>query len=400
MKPLFTSIVLAACSFAQPSAQMVLGTPGITVGSAGSCINLGTNATPGAGRCAISFSSYTARTLSEVQLVNNAVGGTLAPGEIVMEIYNTNLSTGKPGTLLYSSTTTSPSSISGAPGSTFTWSAFTPTPTIAAFTLYWAIVKNVNTVPTTNYPTFRMGASTSNYPFLLTGSPGAQPGTILQSDNAGASWVYSNAIPFFRVKYTDNSIYGWPYTNVYTESNAARGAYSTNEAGTEVVTPAYAIKVRGVCMNSARVNAPTNPLKYGLYTGSSGNLTLLGTTSDIPSLALPVGAISASTCGFLANSVIVPASSILKVVMRTTGSDTSSTAYRPAVFTFPSDASNKSMLPFNGSIRSTFCAASCTLAASWSFDAGQYAPFVLILEPGDEISGGNTGEGSSFSFIQ
>jgi hypothetical protein len=93
---------------------------------------------------------------------------------------------------------------------------------------------------------------------------------------------------------------------------------------------------------ATKTGTPTGRLQLQIYAGTSGTLSLLGTTDPVPSFnnaGYPVTACFQSP-------VIVPGNTTIRVVMSdTSSSDTSANAYRTYYFTYDGSAGSPALTP-------------------------------------------------------
>lgn len=367
----------------QSGATVVVGTPGVGAGTTGTCSVTTSN------WCAFEVMTYTTRTLNTVQLVLNATG-TAGAGEIIGEIQTVASTGGPSGTVVATSSSTTPTAITGLASSTFVLNF---SQSLTAQTLYWVVVKNTGagTVTLRN-----ASGSSSSYPASFFGQYGGQISSFQVSVNTGGVWTGSNGfIAFARFGWSDTTYSGYPYINLAVDTTNT--IYSTREVGTRFVTPLNAtLNVRGVCMGILRGSNPTGNLRYALYYGTSGTLTTSGYTNKIA--AATMQSASSPFCLYFDTVQVIPPGTTVRVAAgEGDQTDANTLTLRVSPFNFPTDSGSLSLLPFTTTTEMTFCPSSCTAFASWSAVTGFYVPFVLMLEPDAEF--GASGSGGAFTFI-
>jgi hypothetical protein len=351
-----------------------VGTPGT-----GALPNMTVCSTNGsANYCAIEFVAVGSHVLSTISLELGSITGSLGPNDLEVDVYSDN-GAQSPSTSLgsgYTSTTVTQS------GLWYTWSGYTGA--TKSGMMYWLVLKNKNAAPITNYATLKVWYPQNVAPMpLITGSRTQLLQGITATYN-GSSWSDTGDIGIFKIYYSDSGKYqGYPLITYSVDY--ANTVYSGAAVGSLFTSPSVAMSVSCITMQSATsVGTPTGNLQLQIYAGSSGTLSLLGTTDPVPSFAntgYPVTACFESP-------VIVPANTTIRVVMSEISSnDSSASAYRTYYMTYDGTTGGPGLTPFGGTLQETYCASSggCTTASHWTQFDNQFVPFELFLTPGSEF---------------
>jgi len=296
---------------------------------------------------ALGFTPEAGKTVSKIKANTSAVSGTLGNTDITCDIYSD--SNGAPGSSLQSSSTVTGPPINGS--AWWEWTGFTQA--LTAHTQYWAVFKNVNGTPASNFPTFRYGgAQTGPLPTDFAASSTATWGsTKKHSTDSGSTWAGTNIAGVFglRIEYSDGSFQGWP-ASALAQNAIGVGIYSTREWGVKFTAPANAkLSVRGAQFALAKTASPTGDIVMKLYDGT----TPLGT-----SLAIPKANLSTSLSFYHAlfsAPITVAAGTVLRLTLaESTQSDANTNRYNGYTYTIENDANSKALMPMGGTWQQTY----------------------------------------------
>lgn len=276
-----------------------------------------------------------------------------------------------------------------------TW---TLTGTYTPGTTYWAVFKNLNGTPASNFVSWRFMAN-GTLPVAKTGNTITGPGFHKRhSTDAGTTWTAGNvaASGGIRIKYDSN---GTPFYDGFLVNTQATigntgGVYDTRKLGVKFTTPANGqYKVAGATMFHLRTGTPTGNLYYELYEGSTP--TLVATSTVAPNASY----VAISSTGYIplhfettVSSQLVPtsytlsANTIYRLVMCvSTGGSTSNylSSYR---YTMESGSATEGINPFSGTVQETYYNGS-----TWTDTADQFLPFGLLLDSDDPITASGGG---------
>lgn len=273
---------------------------------------------------AYAFISLLGGTVSKIRVYANAVNGTLAAGDLVCDLYSD--SAGFPSSSLQSSSTVTTVPTGAA------WVEFTGFSTaLTVGTTYWIVLRNADSAPTTNYPTY------INFTTLAmlgsTADPGYSANLVYTSTNSGGAWTRTLAAGAFVIDYGSGDIEGIPLQSITTSDPQI---YASREGGIKFTTPANSgLNVIGVAGVLTKNGTPTGDLRYRIYSGSGSSPTLLGTTVTRPPASINT---SRTPKPLYFSSVInIPASTIIRVVAsETTQTDTSGNRYHLEQFVLSS----------------------------------------------------------------
>ncbi len=334
---------------------------------------------------AFSLTPRVNHTVGAFHFMVSAVAGTLGAGDVDVEIYSDN-GVGKPNAALGGGCSTT--TVTTTPTGALFVAATGLSCALTAGTQYFFVVKNLNGTPASNNFGIRGGSSGSAVP--PGGSPAAQAigtGMMLTTTNSGTAWsLLSNQLAFWRIDYSDDGSYdGLPITNT-TNPDTTNTVYAGRELGSVFTTPLASMKVVGIGMqvgSTTAGNAPTGSARFGIKCGNSGTLTDLGYTASIPQAS--VATISFVT-GWYASPVTLPASSTCRVLLsETTQADASTKNYRITQTTIDNDANSRSVMPFQGTLKMSYCTGTCGTASNWTDTNTAYYAFVLYLDPAGEM---------------
>ena len=258
---------------------------------------------------------------------------------------------------------------------------------LSASTQYWAVLRNSNGTPTSNYPTwnYMTGLNAGLY------NTGASWGWLqTSSTNSGSTWASTQiGAGGFRLDFSDSTYAGIPISGTI---NGAAGnrSYASNEQGASFNVPANMnINLRQALVYVSKTGTPNaaSTMAVKIY---SGSLSLLATSS-----AVPVGNVNTGSNGYLvsfASDVQLSSANnpYYLTVQDTYASETSANGYNPVLLTWDGDANSLTLKPMNGSMRGVY-----TTNAGTSFTPTDTTvmPFVLYGDTAGEFS--STGGGSS-----
>lgn len=355
--------------------MQVLGTPGV-----GSGPNISLCNTNAAGNyCAIEFVPVGSHTLSTISLQIGSITGSLGPSDLELDVYSDN-GTQLPNASLgagYTSTTVTQSSL------WYTWSGYTGT--VTSGVMYWIVLKNKNASPNTNYATLKVWPGVIVAPIPLINAAHTQIVQGVAASYNGTAWTFTATIGMFKIYYSDNSSYqGYPLTGYNIDSTDT--VYSGAAVGSLFTSPSVALSVSCISMATfANIGTPTGNLQFQIYAGSSGTLSLLGTTDPVPSF----NNYSSPASACFESPVIIPANTTIRVVMsETSNSNSSANTYRTYYMTYDSSPGSPGLTPFGGTLQETYCPSSggCTAASQWTQANYRFVPFDLLLTSGGEFS--------------
>ena len=266
-----------------------------------------------------------------------AITGTLAASDVTIELYSADGTTGKPA-----SSVDGPVPCDAAPGTTnyHQWSGLTATLTDGA--QYYAVVKNVNGSPTTNFPTVYI-VRENIYPTRY-GTSSAVGMNRMTTADGGTTWTNAFAgVGGPRFEFAGGIYRGVPVYDV-ASGGTTYGVYSTREAGMKFTSPAnWVPNAKGLWIQVGTVTGtPTGNARLGLYVGSDSPVY----TADINRSAFGSGEIMG---GFFSTSKSIPPSSVCRIVLgETTQSDGSTNRFNVYKYSVENDATSKSLLPRGG----------------------------------------------------
>jgi hypothetical protein len=367
------SLIPAFLSIAHAQGMMQgVGTPGV-----GTIPTMNTCATNSAANyCAIEFVAIGSHTLSAISLQIGSITGSLGPNDLELDVYSDN-GAQLPNASLgagYTSTTVIQS------GLWYTWSGYAGVTTSGK--MYWLVLKNKNAAPTTNYAVLKSWTSQVTAPMPLITGVGTQVVQGVTATYNTAAWNSTGNIGIFKIYYSDNGKYqGYPLTGYSVDSTNT--VYSGAAVGSVFITSSASMSVSCITMQTTtKMGTPTGNLQFQIYAGSSGTLSLLGTTDPAPSFSN--SGYPATAC--FESPVIVPANTTIRVVMSETSSnDTSANAYRTYYMTYDSTPGSPGLMPFGGTLQETYCpsAGGCTAASQWRQTNYRFVPFELLLAPAE-----------------
>jgi len=397
MKPLFLSLIFIAAALGQQRPAQVVGTGGVSVTTVTNTFSI---TATGPQWAAFSWVPQENHTVAKVRIMINSVTGTLGAADMQLDIY-ADAGTGNPGSIVSGCTSTT---VTATPTTAafVEWSGFTCA--ITAFSQYWFVVKNPNTSGNGATFTMRYGASTSGAPLLL-GSSSSQFGSFMVNTtlNGGSTWAsLGSSVPFIRVEYLDSAVtsYAGNPLNNFGPVDATHQTFGTHEAATLFTTGVIGYKVRGVVLPCGKQGSPSGNLQIKMYQGSSGTLTLLGTTNNLPGGYFGTG--GATSCTFYFPTVLtLNAATTFRIALSDTATDSTTIYYKGYPTFFDNDANSKALLPFGGTVQQQYCNATCLTASNWADVAGQFLPFALILDYAGEYVTPAAGAGpTAYFYVQ
>ncbi len=319
----------------------------------------------------------TTKTNNGVRAFVSAVNGTLANTDLSCDIYSD--TNGVPNVSLGSTTTLTAAAPTGA--AWVEWSGLSVVVTTGV--QYWIVIKNLNAVPATNFPTFRF--TNQGLPWLLAQSNNsANWGWVKKhTTNSGGAWgTAAQAVSGFRVGYSDSSYDGFP------SSNAGAGtdkAFGSTEAGVKFTTPPNGVlNVSGLAFLAQSAGSPTGNLRFRLY----NNTTLLATTIGVIKPGNVTG--GGWYFGYFATQVIQPGT-VLRASISNDAADDASNYFRSSgEYTIDTDANSLPLMPFEGTLQRSGLS-----GGTWTDTNSNILPFALLLDSTGEFgAGGGAGGGS------
>jgi hypothetical protein len=314
--------------------------------------------------CAFSFQAKSAN-LNEIHIFVYSVTGTVVAADITCDIYSD--SSGVPNSSIESKNCSTSLSAQGF----YKWTGFTSTYTVG--TQYWAVFKNVNGTPASNYVTFRF-ASNGCYLNAITGSNPSY-GWHKRLWN-GTNWTTSNATsaPGIIIVYDTSTVaqYDGVALNVITTESTDK-TYSNLEVGVKFTTPTNGkFRVIGATFFIFRNGTPTGNLRYRLYNGTS----LVDTTVSTVGNGNTGNGVAQWISLFFSSTNVLDSNTVYRLtISESTQSDSSSNYYSTYAYTVGTDTGYSSLLPFNGTLQKT-----AYNGSSWTDTSSIIYPFGLILE--------------------
>lgn len=312
------------------------------------------------------------RQVSKIRAFNSAINGVLATTDVTCDIYSD--SNGVPGSSLESRSSITSSLAANTWGE---WTGFTSASNVTGGLQHWAVIKNANGTPATNFPTFRFGGNTTWSTFSVVG--GGLPGWgKVHSTNSGGAWGTALGDNFgWRIEYADGTFQGVPISN-----NATAGTnnvYSNRERGLRFTTPSNARwNIRGICWyNRTTTGTPTAGMRGRIYTGAGVTPTLVATTPTVSKTALGAQWLAS---WFSASQIIEPGTTMTMTMGEDTNSDTSSNRYSTTEYTVENDANSKALMPFGGMSEAYFD------GTNWTFTDTILVPIGVLLDTDGEFA--------------
>ncbi len=316
--------------------------------------------------------------------IANTLTGTLAAADVTCSIY-TDTTGGVPGTNLETV------NCAATPTGGFnTFSGFTTSLTIG--TRYWAVFKNLNGAPASNFLGIRYPAA-GTISFLV-GTNVIQGWAKRHSTDSGSTWAAGNIAGSVGLLIAYNTSGTPVYDGMNGYSTAVppvtERVYATREYGVMFTTPATGnFNIAGVSFLLFRGGNPTGNAYYKIYEGT----TLIASTSENPLQNTASGAGYQQTLGFSSTVTLSANTSYRVVIAESSNSDTSANYYGTYRYLLSSVAGAREVLPFNGTLQQTYYDGS-----SWAQDPLYICPFYLILDNGEEIESSGGGGGSTFIY--
>jgi len=151
---------------------------------------------------------------------------------------------------------------------------FTVSKALTFGTTYWVVVKNLNSTPTTNYPTIR---AITNSTGQWNGTDVRTHGWRFRTTTDGSTWTVTPLADAsgMRFAYSDSTYSGL----MLTSQTGPMKAYGGTSVGALIAAPASGT-ILGLSFYIVKTGTPTGTLSYSIYAGSS--TTPLATTYSIP----------------------------------------------------------------------------------------------------------------------
>lgn len=338
--------------------------------------NLGVfaSATPGNGALglntantllAMSFLKSTTNTLNGLWLYISTINGT--SGNISMSVEVQGDNAGNPNGSAITGGTVS----IAAGGITGTgWLNVTGfTCSMNAGSRYHIVVKNTASVPATDYPTVRYGASGSwSYPV---NGPAAWGSMVKRhSTDNGANWgsIFPNSFGL-RLDYSGGVYAGVPLSNVATLAAGSR-IYSNRETGLRFIVPDK-ISVIGLCFYAVATGSPTGNLRFRLYRGNDVYTTYTS----------PAANLGANHVLYFSSAITLNRGDVVRCVMSQTAADSAANAYNSYTYTVHDNSDSRALLPFDGTAQRTETADSTASPVVWTDTNTEFVQALLVLAP-------------------
>jgi hypothetical protein len=382
----FLLILIFSASTAFGQAVTIMGLPVAQTSTATATTNAAAN------WVLMTWHQRAAKTLSTVRMYMASETGTVAVGDLRMDIYAT--AAGVPtGASLANATST----IAGASN---TWQEWTFSLSLSADTQYAFVVQNLNGTPASNFVTFRYLTGTNNvFP-----SGRILQGGVATSTSSGPPWTTTaNAVPIIRLGYSDSTYAGNAIETVTAAPNANYRIYGTRSWGFQFTVPSNVAPNVHACMFSSlsRSGSPTGIRCriYSVNTGA-GTATVVATSGDVSATAYSTSTAGNAALYFSTPYSLTPGGNYLVALETTNTSDNSSNYTQGSTAAVENVAASLGLLPFAGSMRGAYCTGTCTTWSNWTVVA-DIPGAGLILNPAGEfasLGGGSTG--CSYSFVK
>ncbi len=315
---------------------------------------------------AFSFVPDANRTVTACNFVFRALTGTLAATDVSCTIYSDTGSAAPNAAISAATTTVTPALTAGNLGLLVSFTGISQA--VTAGTMYWAVLKNLNATPASNFPNWRYALNGSvsrlNRDFIVS-----------TSVNSGGAWTaQSFGVGCQRIDYLDGTSDGAPFLQVSFPATGIE-VYDTRELGSLfTLPPNVAPLVRGIAIAQLKAGTPAGSMRFRLYQDT----TLLGTTATIP-----VGRVTNVIAGgdalklWFATPISVPAGATVRLTVSTTTGGDASNYYAPVLSQISNDATSKALLPFQagGGIVSTYFNGS-----TWAQDSTLIPQMALVLD--------------------
>lgn len=339
---------------------------------------------------AFSFIPDATKTINLVRIRIHSIVGSLAATDVSLEIQADDGSGHPSGTSLGSTTTVSPALAA------LTWSEFSGlSVSLTGGRQYWAVIKNNNGTPASNYPQIR--APQANLQSLMSlGGVGTNVYSwgISTTADGGTTWSHSSQSGgVFRIGYSDGSYDGIPIQSA--GADTTNKIYSTNYNGLKLTLPgtsSLSYNIVGLAMIITKTGSPAGSVVLNLY----NNTTLLAST-----LSLSVSGQTTGNWvwGYFSATQSVAGGTVLRIVASDSAADSSSAAYEVYQVVWDSDASSTPLIPLGGNIVQTYYNGS-SWADGVSVSGGSattIVPALLILDPDTPVvAGGASASGLVF----
>jgi hypothetical protein len=208
---------------------------------------------------AFSFIAGASKQVSKIHWRINGITGSLAAGEVSCTLYDATGTLAVPGSIIEARTTTTPSPLTASSTVARTWTGFTATSTLVQGTKYWAVFKNLNASPASNFPQFSVSGGGTG----LVGEGGVAQllfdgNSIIQSVDSGANWtvVSNNCIANFVIEYSDGTLEGLYVNNINFFGGTGSGGgriWGTQKVGFRFTMPNIRYNLRSVMFGMRRV---------------------------------------------------------------------------------------------------------------------------------------------------
>ncbi len=331
----------------------------------------------------VAFSFIAAHASLNEITVANTLTGTLAAADITCSIY-TDGAGGVPGTNLETQ------NCAATPVGGFnTWTGFTTSLTVGD--RYWAVFKNLNGTPASNFLGMRYPAAGA-FP-ITAGSNVIQGWAKRHSTDSGSTWAAGNvagsAAVFLAYDTAGTPVYDG-FSGYSTAISTTERVYGGREYGVIFTTPSTGnFNVTGANFFLYRNGTPTVDAVYKLYEGT----TLVATSENNPINNTASGAVYWTSLAFSSTITLTNNTSYRLVIAEPSNSDTSSNYYATYRYLLSTVTGVQNVLPFNGSLQQTYYNGS-----SWTEDSGYICPFGLILDVDAEIESSGGGGGTTFIY--
>ena len=386
MKKLFLLIALSILpAFAQQ--EMSLGMQP----ASGSVANLALSASASGGYSqawlAQCFIPSHTTTFTDAWIYASAATASIGTNDLVADFYSTTAASPPLPNASISTTTTVAATPTGA-----AWVHFTGlSAALTAGTQYCLVLRNANASPTTIYPTYQWaGAGSTNV--YAGGSSSVAPGWYkINSANGGSTWAGTFAFQVSGWLISGGTVYeGLPVSA--TQINSTTKVFGTESAGYTFTTGGATFNSTGAVLWFRKVGSPPNSVTISLMSGSSGTLTTVASAS-YSALAISSSVLAPIPAHW--PSVTLAANTQYRVVLSTSGGDSSDYYQYGEESTLLNLAGARAILPFGG-FYDTVCASSCTTASNWTTTNTTIGWGAILLNPGSEFStqGGATGSAS------
>jgi hypothetical protein len=228
---------------------------------------------------------------------------------------------------------------------------------LTAGTLYWIVLKNTSSTPTSNY--MRVAYMVDFYRKATHSGCWRQ----YRSNDGGTGWSGYENTASFRVEYSDGAFDG---ATVTPGGELQNEFYGVTEIGVKFRTPSIKLRVVGAFLPVYKSGTlPSRPF-LKLYNDTS----LLSTTNILP------GSIANTYhLGYFPSVIELPINTIIRLTARASGGDGDGTNHlHMQSFGVKDDAIAQTLLPFHGIIKTTFD------GATWVDTPTSTIGFSLLLD--------------------